>query len=140
LSFPLTSPLPPSLASDRLTSHLTQHVRFLQIKQVLHQTPRQLSTPTPSTSAVRSLAHPSTEQFDSLMIAALRTPGPCILCRSSEHKFAQCPSLATLLNEPYLPLSNAPSHTTTHLQHDALDVLDTHQFNTSTTSTNYFLC
>jgi hypothetical protein len=36
-----------------------------------------------------------------LMIAALRTPGPCILCRSPEHKFAQCPSLTALKDEPY---------------------------------------
>jgi hypothetical protein len=32
----------------------------------------------------------------------MRNPGPCLLCRSSDHLFAQCPSLAALRDEPTL--------------------------------------
>jgi hypothetical protein len=102
---PLSLPLPPSLAPDRLRSHLIQHVRHLQIRNLLSKTPRQLSSPPPSASAVRSLQHfaPSDpDAFNAIMIAALRTLGPCILCRATDHKFAVCPSLENLKSDPYM--------------------------------------
>jgi hypothetical protein len=103
---PISQPLPPSLAPDRLRSHLVQHVRHLQIRHILSKTPRQLSAPTTSASAVRSLQQsviPTPDpESGALMIAALRTPGPCILCRSTDHKFATCPSLEKLKDDPYL--------------------------------------
>jgi hypothetical protein len=105
VSVPLGTPLPPSLAPDCLVSHLTQHVKHLNVKVLLAKTPRQLSSPSaPSAhNHVRALQLPAPQEPEmaTLMIAALRTPGPCILCRSPEHKFAQCPSLAALKDEPY---------------------------------------
>jgi hypothetical protein len=110
---PLSQPLPPSLAPDRLRSHLVQHVRHLQIRHLLSKTPQQLSAPSPSaSSAIRSIHHSAFSadpDFGPLMIAALRTPGPCILCRSSDHKFATCPSLAHLKDDPF-PLGSSSGH------------------------------
>jgi hypothetical protein len=90
VSVPLGTPLPPSLAPDCLVSHLTQHIKHLNIKVLLAKMPRQLSSPAPSQShTVCALQQSFSQPPDmvNLMIAALRTPGPCILCRSPEHKF-----------------------------------------------------
>jgi hypothetical protein len=102
LQIPHSSPLPPSLAPDRLRSHLIQHVQHLQIKQLLSKTPRQLSSPSPPSTTVRSLTNTQEhDPYESLLIAAVRVPGPCILCRSSDHKLSQCPSLSNLQHEPF---------------------------------------
>lgn len=111
MTVPLNQALPPSFAPDRFLSHVTQHVRYLGQHQLLHKSPRQLSspsTPATSSSAVRFLHrdHPSdpapSSQLESLLVATMQNPGPCLLCRSSDHLFAQCPSLAALRDEPTL--------------------------------------
>jgi hypothetical protein len=72
---------------------------------LLTRTPRQLSNNNPpAPHAVRSVAlddHSSTN-LDSLVIAAIRQPGPCLLCRSPEHQFIQCPSFDALRQQPQL--------------------------------------
>jgi hypothetical protein len=118
MSIPLQKPLPPSFAPDRLLSHITQHVSHLGTRQLLDRTPRQLAGgPTPSLHSFtnsnrppsRDQSRPSTTassptsaQLASLIVAAMRTPGPCLLCRSTDHLFAQCPSFAALRDQPTL--------------------------------------
>jgi hypothetical protein len=116
MSIPFKQPLPPSFAPNRLLSHITQHVQHLGTRQLLDHTPRQLAGgPTMSTSTYsnpgRSRDQPrsnttasatTSSQIESLIVAAMRTPGPCLLCRSTEHLFAQCPSLAALRDQPTL--------------------------------------
>jgi hypothetical protein len=117
MSIPLQKPLPPSFAPDRLLSHITQHVSHLGTRQLLDRTPRQLaggsttslhtySSRQPSRDSSRPSTTASTatssSQLESLIVAAMRTPGPCLLCRSTEHLFAQCPSFVALRDQPTL--------------------------------------
>jgi hypothetical protein len=118
MSIPLQKPLPPSFAPDRLLSHITQHVSHLGTRQLLDRTPRQLasghpSSLSPSNNYTRPTSRDPTRphtaasgttssQLESLIVAAMRTPGPCLLCRSTDHLFAQCPSFAALRDQPTL--------------------------------------
>jgi hypothetical protein len=108
LSVPLSQPLPPALAPDRFSDFIEQHLDQFGTSYLLNKTPRQLSPGNNSTTtqAVRALAiadfTTSSSTLDSLVVAALRQPGPCLLCRSSDHQFIKCPSFDALRQQPQL--------------------------------------
>jgi hypothetical protein len=106
LAVPLDRRLPSAFDPDRFSDFIEQHVTQFGISHLLNKTPRQLSTNnnSPAPQAVRSVAldDVSSNTLDPLVVAAIRQPGPCLLCRSTEHQFIQCPSFEALRQQPQL--------------------------------------
>jgi hypothetical protein len=105
LAVPLDRRLPTAFDPNRFSDFIEQHVTQFGNSHLLTRTPRQLSSNvTPAPQAVRSLAldDHSSPTLDSLVIATIRQPGPCLLCRSSEHQFIPCLSFDALRQQPQL--------------------------------------
>jgi hypothetical protein len=105
LSVPLSQPLPPALAPDRFSDFIEQHLDQFSNSYLLSKTPRQISSGNNSTptQAVRALTiddFSSSTPLDSLVVAALRQPGPCLFCRSHKHQFIKCPSFDAFRQQP----------------------------------------
>jgi hypothetical protein len=106
LAVPLDRRLPTAFDPDRFSDFIEQHVTQFGNSHLLTRTPRQLSSnATQAPQAIRSVAldgDHSSSNLDSLVVAAIRQPGPCLLCRSTEHQFIQCPSFEAFRQQPQL--------------------------------------
>jgi hypothetical protein len=104
LAVPLNRRLPTAFDPDCFSDYIEQHVTQFGNSHLLTRTPRQLSSSiTPAPQTVRSVAlDDHSTNIDSLVVAAIRQPGPCLLCRSTDHQFIQCPSFDALRQQPQL--------------------------------------